>query len=359
MAVQSFAADATDLLEQRDTSILNAVFVDEHQIQEGERLQDVAAQYGISVATLFWTNQLGTSEVLAAGRMLKIANREGVVHQVGEGETVATIAAQYQVPTDAIRLFEANGLLGDAEPTVGQELFIPSGVAEYPAEVLSRVGANGVASWMAVSAATVREDQTNLREGPSRMHNRVGKLRAGRALELLARSENWAKVRSGETEGWVRQDLLILPVGAFERLPETTDYPPPPPIWVWPARGVLTSPFGWRSIPFRSFHNGIDIANGAWTPILAARAGVIIEAGWCRGYGYCVRMNHGEGTTTTYGHLIAQPPVRVGEQVEVGEVIGYMGSTYDRAGGGYSTGVHLHFTIMVNGQAVDPLRFLP
>jgi murein DD-endopeptidase MepM/ murein hydrolase activator NlpD len=85
----------------------------------------------------------------------------------------------------------------------------------------------------------------------------------------------------------------------------------------------------------------------------------VIEAGWCSGFGYCVKLDHGEGITTIYGHLIKKPPVGVGDSVDVGEVIGYMGSTYDARGGGYSTGVHLHFTIKVNGNAVNPMKFLP
>ena len=83
------------------------------------------------------------------------------------------------------------------------------------------------------------------------------------------------------------------------------------------------------------------------------------EAGWCSGFGYCVKIDHGDGVTSIYGHMIKKPPVRAGDQVEVGDLIGYMGSTYDRSGGGYSTGVHLHFTVKVNGKAVNPLKFLP
>jgi murein DD-endopeptidase MepM/ murein hydrolase activator NlpD len=145
----------------------------------------------------------------------------------------------------------------------------------------------------------------------------------------------------------------------FNDLPATNDFPPPPPHWVWPTRGEITSRFGWRSAPFRSFHDGLDIANAAGTRIYAARAGRVIEAGWCSGFGYCVKLDHGDGVVTIYGHMLKKPPVVVGEAVDVGALIGYMGSTYDRSGGGYSTGVHLHFTVKVNGKAVNPLKFLP
>jgi murein DD-endopeptidase MepM/ murein hydrolase activator NlpD len=106
-------------------------------------------------------------------------------------------------------------------------------------------------------------------------------------------------------------------------------------------------------------HNGVDIANRKWTPITAARAGTVIEAGWCSGYGYCVRIAHGDGFVTEYGHLAAHPRVRRGQRVGAGTLIGSMGSTYDRRGGGYSTGVHLHFTVKRYGLAINPLKYLP
>ncbi len=85
----------------------------------------------------------------------------------------------------------------------------------------------------------------------------------------------------------------------------------------------------------------------------------MIEAGWCKGYGYCVKIAHGEGFHTEYGHLDSAPVVQAGQKVSAGTLIGRMGTTYDAEHGGYSTGVHLHFTVKQNGVAVDPLRFLP
>ncbi len=57
--------------------------------------------------------------------------------------------------------------------------------------------------------------------------------------------------------------------------------------------------------------------------------------------------------------MLKKPPEGAGTTVEVGDLIGYMGSTFDRSGGGFSTGVHLHFTVKVNGKAVNPLKYLP
>ena len=129
--------------------------------------------------------------------------------------------------------------------------------------------------------------------------------------------------------------------------------------WVWPTQGTITSGFGFRNLGVREFHNGIDIANDKGTPIVAAHAGTISEAGWCIGYGYCVKIRHTGGLVSEYGHLVDKPPVRAGQAVQIGEIVGYMGTTYDRRGGGYSTGVHLHFTLRSNGHAVNPRTYLP
>jgi murein DD-endopeptidase MepM/ murein hydrolase activator NlpD len=129
--------------------------------------------------------------------------------------------------------------------------------------------------------------------------------------------------------------------------------------WTWPTYGVLTSGYGKRNLKVNAYHDGLDIANEENTPIGAARAGVVAEAGWCKGYGFCVKINHGSGFTSEYGHLASEPLVKAGEQVAAGTIIGLMGTTYDESHGGYSTGVHLHFTIRSNGHAVDPLSYLP
>ncbi len=128
---------------------------------------------------------------------------------------------------------------------------------------------------------------------------------------------------------------------------------------MWPTFGVITSGFGLRDMVVGHFHNGVDIANAQATPIGAARDGVVTEAGWCAGYGYCVKISHAGGFSTEYGHLAAPPLVKAGQTVQAGTVIGLMGTTYDAAHGGFSTGVHLHFTLRLDGTAIDPLLYLP
>jgi len=116
----------------------------------------------------------------------------------------------------------------------------------------------------------------------------------------------------------------------------------------------MTSPFGVRIDPFvhaPSMHTGMDFHATAGDPIYATAAGKVVKAGWEGGYGQMVEIDHGEGFSTRYGHMSAIG-VTVGQKVRAGQVIGRVGST------GRSTGPHLHYETRVNGEAVNPERFL-
>jgi murein DD-endopeptidase MepM/ murein hydrolase activator NlpD len=338
----------------------STIYTEFHTLVAGERLGDIAAAYGVTAETLFWTNGIANLDALVEGTELRIPRIAGIPYTVVEGDTIEGIGQQFDVPTEALMLFEQNGLEANEDLVPGRQLFIPGARRPIPDDVLNRFSDLQIADAVVMAVGSVREAQTILRSGPGRDYPLVGVLDAAQRLRPVGRHGDWAKVEDERLgTGWVRSDLLVLSADAFQLLPVIANVPPPPPIWVWPSYGTITSLFGWRSTPFRSFHNGLDIANRAGTAIVAARAGRVTEAGWCSGYGYCVRISHGDGMTTIYGHLLRKPNVGVGESVVAGDLIGLMGSTYDAAGGGYSTGVHLHFTVTVNGQAVDPLRYLP
>jgi murein DD-endopeptidase MepM/ murein hydrolase activator NlpD len=294
--------------------------------------------------------------VLEPGQELRIPRLKGVPYVIQPDDTLASIAERHDVPVAFIVEFRANRLMPGELLPAGREIFIPEGTQSLPQDLLTRRGGlEGLAALGAKLAGVVHSDQTTMRTGPDTVYARVAKVAAGRRAELLARHANWLKVDIGGVTGWMQASMLMLPDSIVETLPETNDFPAPPPTWVWPTHGAFTSAFGPR---WGSFHYGIDIANRAGTPILAARAGHVTEAGWCSGYGYCVKIAHDSGFSTVYGHMLSQPVVNTGDLVGAGEVIGAMGSTYDSAGGGYSTGNHLHFEIRVNGRPVDPLKFL-
>jgi len=144
--------------------------------------------------------------------------------------------------------------------------------------------------------------------------------------------------------------VLQLPtLTAKTFLPEVQDYGISTS-FIWPANGVLTSGFGPR---WGRIHQGIDIAGPVGTPIVAAASGRVVFSGWNDGgYGYLVEILHPDGTLTRYGHN-STLYVKVGEEVNQGQLIAAMGST------GFSTGPHVHFEIRPNaGTAVDPMIFL-
>lgn len=123
--------------------------------------------------------------------------------------------------------------------------------------------------------------------------------------------------------------------------------------FISPVEGRLTSGFGMRVHPIfkvRKRHTGVDIAAPSGTPIRAADSGVVVEAGYIRGYGYTVILDHGGGVATLYAHCSALL-VREGQEVQRGQIIARVGST------GYSTGPHLHFEVRVNGEPVNPLQY--
>ena len=118
-----------------------------------------------------------------------------------------------------------------------------------------------------------------------------------------------------------------------------------------PVSGIITSRFGNRE-SIRSYgHTGLDIAAPAGTSIKAAADGTVTFSGYSGGYGYVVKMSHGNGIETYYGHCSASY-VSAGEKVEAGDTIAAVGST------GNSTGNHLHFEVRVNGNEVNPQNYL-
>lgn len=112
----------------------------------------------------------------------------------------------------------------------------------------------------------------------------------------------------------------------------------------------VTSGFGQRRHPIlggHRMHQGIDLAARAGTPVGAAQDGVVTRSEWVGGYGLLIALDHSEGRETRYAHL-SRLNVAVGQRVQKGQIIGFVGST------GRSTGAHLHFETRVNGRPIKP-----
>ena len=119
-----------------------------------------------------------------------------------------------------------------------------------------------------------------------------------------------------------------------------------------PVGGAIAAGYGWRTNPWPEFHKGVDLEADYGQTVHAAAGGVVASAGWdAGGFGNKVDIDHGNGYHTWYAHL-SRIAVHAGETVSKGEPIAFVGST------GESTGPHLHYQVMLDGQPTDPAPFL-
>ena len=123
---------------------------------------------------------------------------------------------------------------------------------------------------------------------------------------------------------------------------------------IWPVKGWVTSGFGPRVSPFTekpAWHDGLDIGAAANAPVQAPAQGRVTAVGFDPKLGTLVKLDHGFGIETLYGHL-AKSLVKEGQRVKRGEAIALVGSS------GLATGPHLHYMVKVNGQALDPVKYI-
>ncbi len=268
-----------------------------------------------------------------------------LTYTVQSGDTLWTIAQRHGVAVEA--LAEANRLALTAILPLGKSLEIPSGAAPVPAsrpaartparpeKSAMHVVRSGETLWeIAGRYGTQVEDLMTLNDlGHSdwiqpgqRIVVSAGALPRHRQVGLRLRTRP-------DASGPVMADASVLRSGGA---------------LIWPARGTLTSRFGWR---YRRHHEGIDLAAPRGTPIYAARDGIVEFSGWKGGYGRAVFVGHGGGVVTVYGHA-SSLLVQSGQRVKKGQLIARVGCT------GRCTGSHLHFEVRINGRAVNPLSYL-
>ena len=124
--------------------------------------------------------------------------------------------------------------------------------------------------------------------------------------------------------------------------------------WARPTTGWVSSPFGNRFHPVHRrniLHAGVDLAAPTGTPIVASRGGIVIHAGWIRGYGNTVIIDHGSGVTSLYAHMSAYS-IGGGDYIAQGGRVGLVGMT------GTATGPHLHFEIRIGGVPQNPCGYI-
>ncbi|GIW69790.1 MAG: hypothetical protein KatS3mg101_0537 [Patescibacteria group bacterium] len=249
---------------------------------------------------------------------------EPFIYRVESGDTLYSIGNKFKISTDAIKY--VNKLSDNSILKIGQEITIPpvAGLIHTVerGDTLSSIAAKYDVPMQAIADFNYLLDTSSLALG----------------TELVIPGGKVPKV------------VPIAPI--YSGVPSTgpgTVAEADRGFCIWPTTvRVITQYYSW-------YHNGIDIAtprNIPSPPLLACASGTVVRAGWDPfGLGLHVRIDHGDGYETVYGHM-SRIDVSYGQNVSRGEVIGLMGST------GRSTGTHVHFMVKYNGIAQDPFNFV-
>jgi murein DD-endopeptidase MepM/ murein hydrolase activator NlpD len=167
---------------------------------------------------------------------------------------------------------------------------------------------------------------------------------AASAMRTSANVDELLRLAKFEKERF--QEVYEQLAGRKERLDHTPS--------IMPTRGYVSRGFGYKNDPFTGmtqFHTGLDIANRRGTPINASASGKIVAVQVTGGLGKTIVIDHGFGYKTRYGHL-NEYNVKVGQKVNRGDLICYMGNT------GYSTGPHLHYEVLKDDKPVNPFKYI-
>ncbi|MDJ0619392.1 MAG: peptidoglycan DD-metalloendopeptidase family protein [Calothrix sp. MO_192.B10] len=348
-----------------------------YQVKSGDTLAAIARMHGVSVSEIIRANkltnpyQLRISQTLNIPKSRKVTNTANTNNQVSQQANHTGIGGDTPVPTAFVEMRVANRTVNQGKNSKNPRLNslrkeIERLREKYRAQqsgkqVTPQTRNNGVVvrssnsrnnnAAVPIPVPKPMTSGSNSRGSvrpqffPNRFRNPVATPNRGRSdTDSLGRFRG-ARVSPNNTK--------LPPLAAVDRyLPRPIENTPKSSsTFIWPAKGVLTSGYGWR---WGRMHRGIDIANSTGTPIYAAADGVVTKASWNRGgYGKLVEIRHQNGTVTRYAHN-SKILVKVGQQVKQGKTIALMGST------GFSTGPHTHFEIRPAGKgAVNPIALLP
>jgi len=248
---------------------------------------------------------------------------ESFAYVIESGDTLSSIGNKFKISTDALKY--VNNLTDYTTLKVGQNITIPP-VAGLIHKVSTGDTLNSIASKYSVPSQAIADFNYILD---------TSKLALG--TELV--------IPGGKVPEQIYIPVISDPItsrGGSSNAPADKGY------CVWPSTvRIITQYFSW-------YHNGIDVAtplSGGMPPLLACRKGKVIRAGWDPfGLGLHVRIDHGDGFETVYGHM-SRLDVSYGQEVDSGDIIGLMGNT------GRSTGPHVHYMVKYNGVAQNPLNY--
>lgn len=279
-----------------------------HTVQKGETLSGIAEEYGISVNTIRWANELSPRATIKEGQELTILPVTGIEYKVGKGDSLISIAKKYNSNVDEIR--EVNDLDGSSIK-IGQVLIIPDAMPLTIQEVKKQLPPPPTPH-VITSQQTVPVVQQESKPEPEEKEVSVSLDNFPFPLEIVRDEKNNGAVPPVSVRGVNTQNYFIHPVPG----------------------SILT----------QGLHgfNSVDFGAPRGTPILAAADGIVIvskgDGKWYGGYGNYVVIQHDNGTQTLYSHN-SRNLVEAGDVVKQGQQIATIGST------GRSTGPHLHFEV--------------
>lgn len=271
------------------------------------------------------TSTLAPETILSTGR----DRNQPLAYEVKPGDTLTSIGEYFRVSIDAIRY--ANNLSDEDHISPGEELTIPP-VEGVVHEVVAGDGVESLALKYDVPPQSIVE--FNYLFAPF-------ELTIGEKLVIPD-----ASIPEPPPPPYIPPYAVSdrVPLYAYDEGGSVGDMGGSTGSFGWPVDGGLISQY------FHPWHMGLDLAGHS--AVYASDGGRVMRAGWWpQGFGYAVKIDHGNGYTTTYAHL-SRIDVSVGQRVGKGQVIGQTGNT------GYSFGTHLHFVIQLNGRYLNPLSFL-
>lgn len=279
-----------------------------HTVKGGENVDSIAKRYKISADTIRSVNGIAAGAPIQPDQELFILPVDGALHIVRKGQTLARIAQLYDISQDAIA--RQNNLKGGFI-VAGQQLVIPGG---------KPIGG------MVPAIAQMQEGNLTF-------------------TDRLPDKDIQLKLRQAKDEARMPSDVGISKTA--------------PQVAVQPTPGILQMPCNNCFITqyYHGGHFALDIQTRGGGPVFASEAGTIIRAersGWNGGYGNVVEIDHGNGLITLYAHN-RDVYVKVGDYVERGQTIAWMGNTGLVYG---ATGIHTHFEVRVNGVKKNPLLYL-
>ena len=356
------------------TQLANLLKIDPHledsqpnfpaQAMGGSLVRDFAPIY-LSQATSSSTKKFAANtnvkSIQFASNSEILAEADSKLYTVKLGDTIDRIAKKHQISREEIitlnKIENSNIIFGQQRlrlPSTKIAVNQPEKITLTPANFPQNIGGQTIplstqSDYLADASLKENISQSGMatKASTSLQSDRLSKLNKKKqnSIDVVSsvNSESNQNLNSISSEA-ISSKLPPLP-SPEEYLPEAFDGD-----YSWPAKGVLSSGYGWR---WGRLHKGIDIAAPIGTPIFAAAEGVVVNAEWnSGGYGNLIKLQHPDGSITVYAHN-NRILVSKGQKVSRGEQISEMGNT------GFSTGSHLHFEIHSRNQGVvDPLALL-